>query len=555
MRGARIGLLSGAVLTGLELLLRYLPQLHGTDIAFSPALPLLAALLLMLPAALAGLLHPRAGPVVLVLLAAAGSRLDPAAVLLAVLAGVLGTVADRRPGASLGGLAAALLALLLIRPPAPVQGTPARPDVIVVVMDTVSAAATSLHGASLDTTPHLRALAREGVHYAHALSAAPWTVPAHAAMFTGQLPRQVGCHHEHPQLSAAPQTTAEALAAAGYRTGAFVANPWVGEFNGLTRGFAHQEHHWQRSAAARSFSVLGLLPTSSGKGGASTVRAALRWLQAGGDQPSFAFLNLLEAHTPFHQIPDPGRFGAVDPQTVGERLHLVQMHGPQSLPDFPRVGEVAQARRLYAAGIASADALLGELVAGLGSRLDDTVLIVTSDHGEAFGEHGFYGHMVGLHEQTLHVPLVIRYPAIVPAGEVVEDGVSLTGLHATVLSLAGLAAEGALPLHTTGTSRPVFSEQMRPVQVLADFQRGPVPASPAQLAALDVRAVRVALGESTALREGQQWHFTGPEGDRAALREIIEAYESTLRAAPSEAAPELSGDLREQLQALGYLPQ
>jgi arylsulfatase len=124
-------------------------------------------------------------------------------------------------------------------------------------------------------------------------------------------------------------------------------------------------------------------------------------------------VNLLEAHSPFHHVPEAQRFGVADPIGVGERTHQAQMLGPDAL-DYPRPGEVEQARRLHAAGIRFVDSLVGDLVAGLEERgrLDRTLLVVTSDHGEAFGEHGFHGHMVGLHAETLHVPLVMRHPSL-----------------------------------------------------------------------------------------------------------------------------------------------
>jgi arylsulfatase A-like enzyme len=451
---------------------------------------------------------------------------------------------------------------------------PSRPDILLIVLDTVGARHTSLHGYALDTTPVLKELAREGAWFRNAIATASWTIPSHASLFTGEPPRTAGCHHEQPELVDGLPTTAELLGQAGYRTGAFVANPWVGKFNGLTRGFDHQEHLWEIAGTAHSFGVLRLLlglrsPQEPTKGGATLIKRLLSWLDEGNGLPSFAFLNLMEAHSPYQEVPDAGRYGVDDPETVGKRIQQAQMHGPD-LIDYPRPGEVEAGKRLYAAAIRHADELVGRLIDELKrrGRLDRTAVLVTSDHGDAFGEHGFHGHMVGLYEETLHVPLILLYPPAVPAARIVDRVVSLAQVHATLAELAqGSAVAGSLleVLRGPGAAGTAVSEQRRPLQVLTDFRRG----GERDLSHLDTRALRVRMGDLVLLREtstisgevshslfdlatdAQETRNLLPDRRAAGLRAALEAHGAKPAATTGEFS--VPTGLREHLQALGYL--
>jgi len=589
-RGRLASALSGATLVAslvlLDALVRWPAALRNTDLAADPLLPG-AALLLGLPfGLLLGAIHRHLATAALAVLVLATGEDRLVQLALVGVAALLAELAWRRPAVGvlpLLGLAAGGLALRGGQPT--VAPTDPRPDIVLVVLDTVSAAATSLHGAELPTSPALEALAAEGTWYRQAVSAAPWTVPSHAAMFTGLLPQDSGCHHEHPHLPAGPPTLAEQLAAAGYRTGAFSGNPWVGRFNGLTRGFQHEEAWWEHARAARAFTLLGLVPALPGKGGPGVARAALDWLAAGDGRPSFAFVNILEAHSPFHEVPDADRFGVADPIRTGTRTHEVQEGGPAAVPGYPEEGELDEVRRLYAASVRAADDQLAALRSGLegAGRWPRTVLVATADHGEAMGEHGFFGHMIGLHGETLHVPLVIRVPGEPPAE--VAAPVALRRLAPTLLELGGVLPTAA-PLPHGGrpgvTGEPVVSEQLRPLQVLSDYdnsaKRHGTDAS--SLGTLDGRAVRVRWQELALLREAPadggpvRWSLfdlardPGEHHDildqqlsptdlsrvarmRALAEERAARFATATGTSPTDTA--LDADLRAELQSLGYL--
>jgi arylsulfatase A-like enzyme len=569
-----VGLLGGAALAILETGVRYLPASAGTDLTAGADLPILAALAYAATAGLGGALHPLLAPAVLV--GIGGAHPDPGllGIVLAVAASALGGLGACRPRwAVAAGLLVLAGLLFLPRSDRPEAGTPSRPDIVLIVLDTVGARYTSLHGYPLDTSPVLERVAAEGAWFRRAVATAPWTVPSHATLFTGDQPRRVGCHHEHPALPEGVPTTAEQLANAGYRTGAFVANPWVGRFNGLLRGFQHRELVWEVVRLTRSFAATrwlhAIVDRNNNKGAPLLAKRTLDWLGRGGDTPSFAFVNLLEAHSPFHHVPDAGRYGVANAVAIGERTHQAQSYGPD-LIDYPQSGEVEAAKRLYAAGIRYVDGQVGLLLDELAARgrLDRTVVLVTSDHGEAFGEHGFHGHMVGLYEETLHVPLVLRYPPVVRPGTVVDALVSLCSVHATLLEFAtGAARAGSLleSLREDAETGPVVSEQRRPLQVLSDFRRG----AERDLSAIDTRALRIRVEDWVLLREtpaetGEvRWSFYDltvdpaeqhnlfPDPRAARLQKALEEYDSEPVAVSGEVS--VPPSLREQLNALGYL--
>lgn len=367
-----------------------------------------------------------------------------ATVLAATVAAVALAVAGHRSWTESEALAAL--------PPA----TPGRPNVLLVVLDTVRAQSLSLHGHDRATSPNLDRLAREGATFERTITTAPWTLPSHAAMFTGCWHHEVGTTFKEPLDDRYP-TLAESFAHAGYATAGFVGNVrYATREVGLARGFARFEDYWATPGEILfNCSVIGQMVKARdgfrrtigfaddfGRKHASRVNSEfLSWLDGGRpqDRPFFAFLNYYDAHHPY--VPPPGfagRWG--DPS---ERRIFDYAPGRES-----RVSKTALAaeRDAYECAIAFADDRLGALFAELAERgiADDTVIAVTSDHGEAFGEHGCYGHTDGVYVQQVHVPFVLRWPRGVPAGTRVSDWISLRHLPATLLDLADVTPAAPL---------------------------------------------------------------------------------------------------------------
>jgi len=323
--------------------------------------------------------------------------------------------------------------------PAPVA--PRAPNVLLIVLDTVRSSNLSLYGYERPTTPQLARWAADATVFERAIATAPWTLPSHGSMFTGREAGGVEGGWKRP-ISQAPRTLAESLNSRGYATAGFVANlRYTSYESGLSRGFVHYDDYrvsWPllllHTALTRIDFRTTLLHARSPRQALSAIQhssiasadmparvrihadqiagAFLDWQQAVTDRPFFAFLNMMDAHGPY-----------TSPASFRERF----------------ASSDATPIDLYDAAIAWEDHVIGDLLDTLKARgvLDQTIVIVTSDHGEQFGEHGLTDHANSLYLPLLHVPLFIRYPAGVPAGRRVDALVSLRNLPATVLELAG----------------------------------------------------------------------------------------------------------------------
>ena len=361
-------------------------------------------------------------------------------------------------------------------------------NVILIVWDTVRAYDLSAYGYSRNTTPNLARWAREGVRYKYALAPAPWTYPSHSCFFTGQWPSRLNSQWKFT-LDTPDPTLAEFLASHGYQTAGFSANVvCCNDETGLSRGFGHFEDFplTPRSFFGRTVPGRWILKNLlyagnyhdqkwidlQSRGAWGTTQAFLDWLRGRRpDRPFFAFLNYFDAHAPY--IPTPqyqGRFG-IRPRAPKDYSFLFDY--TQIDKKLVAKRDVEMARDCYDGCIAFLDEQLGRLLQELRGQglLENTVVIITSDHGEAFGDHGYYGHLFSLHLDVTGVPLVILSPGA-PAGEVVDSPVSLRDLPATVVELSGLTAGSPFPGRSlTGywqsasgrqperTTSPAFSEK------------------------------------------------------------------------------------------------
>ena len=314
------------------------------------------------------------------------------------------------------------------------------PDVLLVVLDTLRADALGCYGNPRDLTPHLDRLAREGQQFANALSPSPWTLPAHSTLFTSLFPSQHRVMGRKDVLPDRFETLAEVLERAGWRTAAFTDGGFVTASYGLHQGF-----QWFDGRA----------------GGAEVVfdRAA-RWLAAT-EGPAFAFVQTYEVHLPYEPPPE-------------ERQRWVQPYdGPlprvvnQGHLDPPVVGDFTESdiryvKELYDAGVAYADRCFADFREQLQASgdWDETLVIVTSDHGEGFMEHGDFAHDHTLYEELVRVPLIVRYPGRFERREPAAHPVRLADIPATVLDVVGVEAPPAwigIPLDRLPNQRDLFA--------------------------------------------------------------------------------------------------
>jgi arylsulfatase A-like enzyme len=324
------------------------------------------------------------------------------------------------------------------------------PNVLLLILDTVRAASLGLYGYPRATTPEIERLAAMGVTFDRAIVGAPWTLPSHASMFTGLPPHQLSADFDRALDGAAP-TLAEVLQRRGYATGGFVANPtYASRASGLNRGFATYRDHavslpelvdnafWPRQVVGRWRRAMGEHGRLVRKIAADVNREALDWVPTDG-RPFFAFLNYFDAHEPYETTPPFDRVFSADPPKFWLATGWRSRQDP---------GELEEVRNAYDSNIAYIDHQIGALLRDLEARglMDNTIVIITSDHGEHLGEHGgLMAHANSLYLPLLQVPLVIVYPPGVPAGRRITEPAALQNLAATVLDLVNVPAEDMLP--------------------------------------------------------------------------------------------------------------
>jgi arylsulfatase A-like enzyme len=378
------------------------------------------------------------------------------------------------------------------------------PNVLLIVLDTVRADRLSLYGYDRETTPNLRRLAARGVRFDRARAAASWTLPSHANIFTARWPSELGVERrgwlddEHPTL-------AEHLRDSGYATAGFVANPFFcGHESGLSRGFqVYADYPITPGEVVRSSSLGWMLARAalriraaadgwrtagavrdvdldfSRKDAAAVNREFLDWVakSSSDSRPFFAFLNFFDAHDPY-LLPrgETPQFAPRGPSA----------HESAILRDWQKIDkkalspeEIQAVRDAYDDCLAALDRRIGALMDALAERgvLDRTLLILTSDHGEQFGEHGDFGHGLGLHGEEVHVPLLMSLPGRVPEGLVVPEAVSLRDLPTTILDILDLAEESPFPGGSLASSwRAAAAAAASPQAISPPFSelRGPV---------------------------------------------------------------------------------
>ena len=359
---------------------------------------------------------------------------------------------------------------------APAPGAQKRPNLVLIVIDTLRADALR---AAPGPMPVLGTLAAKGVRFDAAVAPAPWTVPSMTSLLTGLLPSAHGCDapNQAPRLVSAVTTFAEVLRGTyGYQTAAYMAGPWFGAQESVLQGFDRQVPHFALRGAKEI-----LRPFVEGRDPA---------------RPFFLLLHSYEAHDPYGAANHPWPEPPAQPRDVAaldepwaqtrafllernERMALLSRHGTSlhrriarymhtGFAAQPRPELAAELRTAYEDGVRSVDGWIGETVAQLEAwgLLENTILVVTSDHGEAFGEHGTLGHGRQLYGELVHVPLVWRGPAPFDGGRTVGGSVGLVDVLPTFLDFAGCVAlphtqgRSFLPLlRGQGAGRPVFAEE------------------------------------------------------------------------------------------------
>lgn len=323
---------------------------------------------------------------------------------------------------------------------------PQRPNIVLITLDTVRADHLSSYGYPRPTTPNLDRLAARGVLFEDAVAPTPWTLATHASIFTGLLPHQHGADWAVP-LDSAPWTLAEVLESQGYETAGFSANLYYGQSGwGMAQGF---ETYEDDSASLRHNLAATLLGHAvvqplyqhvvqydlfNRRNAAEVNQDVFRWFHRRSSRPFFLFINYFDCHDPY-LAPPPyrGRFGQLKEDVVRSvnTIDGIGMH--KSLSREDQDSFVAG----YDNSLAFLDDQVSQLMRVLAVSPDwaNTVVIITSDHGEGFGEHTRYGHGWNIYREVLHVPLII-FGSGIPKGLRVRNLVRIRELFPTVIDLA-----------------------------------------------------------------------------------------------------------------------
>lgn len=303
-------------------------------------------------------------------------------------------------------------------------------NVILISIDTLGHDHLSLYNDSLDTSPFLESLAKKSFVFDNAFSQAPWTLPSHVAMLTGAYPWEHNIWIPSDVLSKDAHTIAEQLNESGYQTAAFSNGAFVRPGWALDQGFDEfygsvQEDSWE--------DVPEIFDESLAWIGARTA-----------DTPYFLLLRPFETH---------------DPYIENDESVTVQEIASENLrTDGPRDSEVDRFRNTYQSEIRKTDGALKDFFEKLedSGKLENTIVIITSDHGEEFNEHGTAGfHAVTLYREVLHVPLIIYTPSERSAR--ITDTVEVRSIPATILELVGLPKNLTIAQSLVSRMEGIFS--------------------------------------------------------------------------------------------------
>ena len=330
-----------------------------------------------------------------------------------------------------------------------------RPNIILLVLDCVRFDGLHIFGNPRPVTPTLDRLATQSRRYIQARSAAIWTLPSHASMFTGLHPRQHGVNVETRWLDESIPTMAELLSRAGYQTVSFSTNAWVGPHFGLDRGFEDFYALWRilPGMGAAPFpwwekALRKKLLERRDKGARKLNKYVRKWWQQKRDpgRPFFMFGLYLDAHLPYR----PPK-GYAERLLDGEMLRKARAANQDAwayMADEVRMTpeDFAGLRALYDAEINYIDDVISDLLSFLhtAGALTNTIIVITADHGENIGEHGLMDHQYCVCDTLARVPFIIHYPhTFIPGDD--ETLVQHTDILPTFLDLAGISPPAGLP--------------------------------------------------------------------------------------------------------------
>jgi arylsulfatase A-like enzyme len=451
-------------------------------------------------------------------------------------------------------------------------GREGRPDVILIVLDTVRAEALSCYGNPLGTTPNLDRIAAEGRRFEDAIAPSTWTPPSHASLFTGLYPSAHGTRGLNTVLGDGIGVLSEWLREAGYASLTLYNNPLAGRLNRMDRGF-------DRSIGVETDRKVSFLDgrirskyIEHDTGVVRTTRLLRAWVTYNRlrDRPYFLFVNLNDAHLPYEPRQpwfEEYRQALVPAGATVDGGAVDRANRESGVIEFRegrfRIGaaEFAALRAAYYSEVSAIDRHLGGALLALREEglLDNTLVIVTSDHGEALGEGGHLGHANGLYDEVIRIPLILWWPGEIPPG-VVHGWVSLVDVAPTLLDLLRIGRDD-VPRTLQGrnllggrgdafvVSEHTSLDTLRVDEFILLKDRVQMTVDPGGRERVTAVADRVGRPPGGVASSGE----TVPRlrGLFRSWREECRAFEAAR--SPGEAGGEIAEDIRTRLRSLGYI--
>lgn len=466
------------------------------------------------------------------------------------------------------------VAILLSRSPPP--------NVILISIDSLRPDHLGCYGHGRNTSPTLDKLAREGALFETVVSTTSWTLPAHAALFTALADSVHFCYDDQKWLDGSRTTLAENLKDSGYETVGFFSAPYLHPSFGFAQGFDSYQDCTSYSKLSvdllksdrfikDKFDEHGLIDQGLMSGAHQDITNPIilgdvkKWLDERTGGPFFLFIHLWDVHYDYiapKKYVDMFTTDYEGPVT-GKNVFRTAHKRPESWTD----ADVEHLKALYDAEIRYTDDTIGEILAHLEKQgLKDTSMIaVTADHGEAFYEHGLHGHRWSLHDEEIRIPLILRYPPLIGAGQRIDRPVRIIDIAPTLLDLAG---QPPLP-HAMGRSLTPLCA--KPPEGWTDETaicelKVPHRKANSNLMALRDRSRKIVYDE--AKKRFTIYDLTKDPGEQEPLREVqdperfIELRQRTkkmlqkryrqLPTIGNRDVPEVKMKTLEQLKALGY---
>ena len=341
-----------------------------------------------------------------------------------------------------------------------------KPNIILIILDTVRAHNLSCYGYSRITTPYLDSLCSSAHLFKNAFTPGIWTIPSHASLFTGTFPSKHGALNLHRYLNADYTTIAQLLASRNYETALFSNNYFIAlEDFGLNRGFQTIEgkQHSKDFFSRILHKGMRLLTRSEDSGAAYTNNSIRRWIRHGRDnkRPFFLFVNYMEAHAPYIHLPHKHISQFLSSGEI-ERLGAINQDRQKYLTRSITMtdDDFRILRSVYDAQIAHLDQTISNLIGILKANnlFEQSLIIITSDHGDLIGEHGLMHHSYCVYEELIKIPLIVKLPGSHAKGKDYNHLVSLLDIFPTISEVLDIKDD---PSHQQLQGESLYSPESR----------------------------------------------------------------------------------------------